>query len=131
MRTTRTSRFFVDLHANGNPLRVTHERTVHEEASLGKRYTPASTSNTQVTRVHASKRVTRKFVYLSVSVPYGISVVLITTALVYPLDKIIIMCFTTQFAISNATIGPVTRINVCFVEFYELVIKLLRKTDLF
>ena len=48
--------FFVDLHANGNPLRVTHERTVHEDASLGKRYTPASTSNTQVTRVHASKK---------------------------------------------------------------------------
>ena len=48
--------FFVDLHANGNPLRVTHERTVHEDASLGKQYTPASTSNTQVTRVHASKK---------------------------------------------------------------------------
>ena len=26
--------FFVDLHANGNPLRVTHEHTVHEDASL-------------------------------------------------------------------------------------------------
>ena len=52
--------FFVDLHANGNPLHVTRERTVHKDASLGKRYTPASTSNTssntQVTRVHASKK---------------------------------------------------------------------------
>ena len=25
--------FFVDLHANGNPLRVTREHTVHEDAS--------------------------------------------------------------------------------------------------
>ena len=49
-------RVFVDLHANGNPLLVTRERTVHEDASLGKRYTPASTSNTRVTRVHTSKK---------------------------------------------------------------------------
>ena len=49
-------RVFVDLHANRNPLRVTRERTVHEDVSLGKRCTPASTSNTQVTRVHASKK---------------------------------------------------------------------------
>ena len=48
--------FFVDLQANGNPLRVTREHTVHEDASLGKRYTTASTSNTQVTRVHAYKK---------------------------------------------------------------------------
>ena len=56
VRTTRTTRFFVDLHANGNPLRVTCERTVHEDESLGKRYTPTSTSKTWVTRVHASKK---------------------------------------------------------------------------
>ena len=30
-----------------------------------------------------------------------------------------------------ATIGPFTRINVSFTEFYELVIKLLRKNNLF
>ena len=46
---------FVDLHAIGNPSCVIHERTVHEDVSLGTRYTPASTSNTQVTRVHADK----------------------------------------------------------------------------
>ena len=34
-----------------------HERTVHKGASLGNGYTPASTSNTQVTRVHAGKKV--------------------------------------------------------------------------
>ena len=61
------------------------------------------------------KRVTRKFVYLSVSAPYGISVVLITTALittalVYPLDKIIIMCFTTQFAISKKIMPQLVRL---------------------
>ena len=44
------------FYANRNPLRVTRERTVHEDASLGKRHTPASTSNTRVTRVHASKK---------------------------------------------------------------------------
>ena len=49
-------RVFADLHANGNPLHVTRERTVHEDASLGKRYTPASMSNMQVTRVHVSKK---------------------------------------------------------------------------
>ena len=48
--------FFLNLHANGNPSRVLHERTVHEGASLGTRYMPASMSNTQVTRVHAGKK---------------------------------------------------------------------------
>ena len=43
---------FVYLHVNGNPSRVIHECIVHERASLGKQYMPASTSNTQVTRVH-------------------------------------------------------------------------------
>ena len=47
---------FVDLHANGNPFCVIHEHTVHEGGSLGTRYTPASTSNTQVTKVHAGKK---------------------------------------------------------------------------
>ena len=56
----------------------------------------------QVTRVHASKKGdTQVRLPLSIGALYGISVVLITTALVYPLDKIIIMCFTTQFAISK------------------------------
>ena len=54
-------RVFVDLHANGNPLRVTRERTVHEDASLGKRYIPTSTSNMQVTRVDASKKGDTQF----------------------------------------------------------------------
>ena len=48
--------FFVHLHANGNPLRVTHKRTVQKGASLGTRYTPASTSNTPVTRVYVGKK---------------------------------------------------------------------------
>ena len=47
---------FVDLHANENPSRAVHERTVHTRASLGTRYMPASMSNTQVTRVRAGKK---------------------------------------------------------------------------
>ena len=47
---------FCRLHANKNPSRVIHEYTVHEDASLGTRYTLASMSNTQVTRVHAGKK---------------------------------------------------------------------------
>ena len=46
---------FVDLHTNQNPSRVIHEHTVHEGTRLSTWYTPASTSNTQVTRVHAGK----------------------------------------------------------------------------
>ena len=46
----------LDLHANGNPFCVIHEHTVHEGTSLGTRYTPTSTSNTQVTTVHAGKK---------------------------------------------------------------------------
>ena len=63
--------FFGDLHANENPSCVLHERTVHEGATLGTRYTPASTSNMQVTRVHTGKRVTHKFAHLSVPAPHG------------------------------------------------------------
>ena len=47
---------FVNLHANGNPSPVIHECTIHECASLGTRYTPASTSNMQVTRVNTIKK---------------------------------------------------------------------------
>ena len=110
MRTNQEHAFFVDLHAHGNPLCVTRERTVHEDASLGKRYTPASTSNMQVTRVHESKKGDTQVCLPSVSAPYGISVILITTALVYPLDKIIIMCFTTQFAISKKVTPQLVRL---------------------
>ena len=91
-------RVFGDLHANRNPSRVIHECTVHEGASLGTRFMPASTRNTQVARVHA---VTRKFVHFSVQALYGISVALITAALVYLLAMIIIMRLTSQFAISK------------------------------
>ena len=47
---------FVDLHTNKNPLRVSHECTTYACASLGTQYTPASTNNTQVTRVPAGKK---------------------------------------------------------------------------
>ena len=76
--------------------------------------------------------MTHKFVHLLVPTPYGVSEVLIIAALVYLLAMIIIMHFTSQFAMSkkgHATMGLVTRINVSFVEFYEFFIKLLRKTE--
>ena len=59
------------------PSHVTHECTVQACASLGTRYMPASTSDTQV------KRVTRKHVHVSVLAPYGILVASITASLVY------------------------------------------------
>ena len=40
-----------------HPLRVTREFTVQARVSLGTQYTPASTSDTQVTRVHAGKEL--------------------------------------------------------------------------
>ena len=52
------------------------------------------------------KRVTHKYIHLSVLAPYGISVVLITAALVYLLTMIIIMYFTSQFAISKNVTPP-------------------------
>ena len=47
---------FIDLHANGNRLYVIHKCTVHACASLGTRYMPTSTSNTQVSRVDTGKK---------------------------------------------------------------------------
>ena len=73
--------------------------------------------------------MTHKFIHLLVPTPYGVSEVLIIAALVYLLAMIIIMHFTSQFAMSkkgHATMGLVT---VSFVEFYEFFIKLLRKTE--
>ena len=61
---------------------------------------PASTSNTQVTRVHASKKSNAQVCSLlstnALWHPHGI-----TAALVHLLDIIIIMHFTSQFAISE------------------------------
>ena len=51
MHTTRNTCFLlIKLHAIGNPLHVIHKCTVHEGVGL------ASTSNTQVTRVHAGEK---------------------------------------------------------------------------
>ena len=47
---------FIYLHADGNPLGLMHEYTVHSSASLGTRYISVSTTrvaNVQVTKVHA------------------------------------------------------------------------------
>ena len=44
---------------------------------------PANTSSMQVTRVHAGKKVTRKYVHLSALASYGFHVALFTAALVY------------------------------------------------
>ena len=35
---------FIDLHADGNPLGLMHEYTVHSSASLGTRYISVSTT---------------------------------------------------------------------------------------
>ena len=51
-----------------------------------------------------------------------ISVVLITAALVYLLAMIIIMHFTSQFAISKKVTPPWV-INVSVEDFYKLIIK--------
>ena len=53
-----------DLHANENPSCVTHER--HGRASLVTRYMLASTNNTLVKEFTLVRRVTHKFVNLSV-----------------------------------------------------------------
>ena len=61
-----------------------------------------STSNTQVTRVHAgNKSNTQVCLPLSTGILYGIPVALIPAVLVYLLTITIIMCFASQFAISE------------------------------
>ena len=66
--------------------------------------------------------MTRKFVYLSVPGPYGISMVLITAALVYLLAIIIIMHFTSQFAISKKVTPPWVQLlgyNTAHIQVYN------------
>ena len=48
--------FLANLHANEKPYRVSHKCTIQAHARIGTRYMPSSTSDTQVTRVHAGKK---------------------------------------------------------------------------
>ena len=95
---------------------------------------PASTSSMQVTRVHGGKKGDTQ-----VCSPLSIGTLWYLRGINYHSVGL-----STQYDYyhafhqpvhylqkGHATIGSVTRINVCFTEFYELIIKLLRKTDLF
>ena len=84
--------FFANLHANKNPLHVTRQHIVQARASLGTRYTPASTSGTQVTRVHASsKSYTQVCSRLSAGAPWylhGTAIIGLTTC--YKLSHVLL-----------------------------------------
>ena len=75
--------FFANLHINENPSCLTHERTIQACMSLGTRYTPASVSDMQVTRVHAGKNSYMQVCSRLSTVAHGIVVGSITTSLLY------------------------------------------------
>ena len=101
---------FCRLHTNKNPSHVIHEHTVHEDVSLGTRYTLASTSNTQVTRVHTGKKGdTQVRSPLSTGALWYHRGINHRSIGLSARSMIIIMCFTNQFAISKKVTPPWVR----------------------
>ena len=81
---------------------------MHAQASLGTRYTPASTSNTQVKRVHTGKKsYTQVHSPLSTDTLWnlcGINHHIIGLSTHYNLS-----CVTLASSLIHTTMGPVTR----------------------
>ena len=90
------------LYVNKNPSHVTHEHTVHECTSLITCNMPASMSNMQVKEFTQVRRVTHRYVHLSILVPYGIYMVSITASLVCLLPLMLLL---RSFYRSDATVN--------------------------